>query len=73
MESLIGNHPFVDGDKRTGIAAAALFLRRNGRCLTATASELESFTRAVTESRLELSQVATWLEAETVPSGRPTA
>ena len=29
MESLINNHPFVDGNKRTGITAAVLFLRIN--------------------------------------------
>lgn len=27
MDSLTRNHPFVDGNKRTAIAAAALFLR----------------------------------------------
>ncbi len=29
MKSLINNHPFVDGNKRTGIAAAAMFLRKS--------------------------------------------
>ncbi len=27
---IVQNHPFVDGNKRTGIAAALLFLKRNG-------------------------------------------
>jgi death on curing protein len=27
MDSLVRNHPFVDGNKRTAITAAALFLR----------------------------------------------
>ena len=30
MDSLIRNHPFVDGNKRTGATAAGVFLRRNG-------------------------------------------
>lgn len=30
LDSLINNHPFVDGNKRTGITAAALFLQANG-------------------------------------------
>lgn len=34
MHSLIRNHPFVDGNKRTGIAAAGLFLAQNGVQLT---------------------------------------
>ncbi|MCJ7584226.1 MAG: type II toxin-antitoxin system death-on-curing family toxin [Anaerolineales bacterium] len=35
LDSLINDHPFVDGNKRTGITAAALFLRRNGYRLKA--------------------------------------
>lgn len=62
MDSLIRNHPFIDGNKRTGIAAAALFLRQNGRYLTATNSELEAFTLYVTESRPDVSEIAAWLE-----------
>ncbi len=27
---IVGNHPFVDGNKRTGAGAAALFLKGNG-------------------------------------------
>ena len=62
MGSLIRNHPFIDGNKRTGITAAALFLRQNGRYLTATNSELEAFTLYVTESRPDASEIAAWLK-----------
>lgn len=62
MDSLIRNHPFIDGNKRTGIAAAALFLRQNGRYLTAANSELEAFTLYVTESRPDVSETAAWLK-----------
>ena len=30
MESLAGNHPFVDGNKRTAVAAVEVFLSMNG-------------------------------------------
>ena len=30
MESLARNHPFLDGNKRTAIAGAGIFLLRNG-------------------------------------------
>jgi death-on-curing protein len=60
MDSLIHNHPFVDGNKRTGIAAAALFLRQNGHRLTATNEELEGFTRWVAESRPGIVEIAAW-------------
>lgn len=71
MHSLIRNHPFVDGNKRTGIAAVALFLRQNGRRLTVTNSELEAFTLHVTESGPEVSEVADWLQTHsTSPWGQ---
>ncbi|HXF69069.1 MAG TPA: type II toxin-antitoxin system death-on-curing family toxin [Thermoflexus sp.] len=63
MDSLIRNHPFVDGNKRTGIAAAALFLLQNGYRLTATNEELEAFTLYVAESKPEISEIAAWLKA----------
>jgi len=67
MSSLIRNHPFVDGNKRTGIAAAALFLRQNGHCLTATNQELEAFTLYVAESRPGIPEIATWLQGHSAP------
>ena len=64
MDSLIRNHPFLDGNKRTGIAAAALFLRINGYRLIATNDELEQLTLGVAQSRKELAEIATWLHAQ---------
>jgi death-on-curing protein len=70
MDSLIRNHPFLDGNKRTGIAAAALFMRINGYWLNATNTELEIFAQDVTQSRLAFAEIATWLETHAVPAGK---
>lgn len=67
LDSLIHNHPWVDGNKRTGIAATALFLRRNGVRLTATNAELETFTVHVAETRPGIAEIAAWLRAHSVP------
>ena len=40
MDVLINNHPFWDGNKRTGITATGLFFRINGWKLTAASEEL---------------------------------
>jgi death-on-curing protein len=61
LDSLIRNHPFVDGNKRTGIAAAAIFLRLNGYRLTVDNTELENFTLQVARAELALEQIAGWL------------
>jgi death-on-curing protein len=68
MDSLIRNHPFIDSNKHIGIAAAALFLRQSGRYLTATNSELETFTLYVTESGPDVSEIAAWLETHSAPA-----
>lgn len=67
MDSLTRNHPFVDGNKRTAIAAASLFLRRNGYRIVTTNAELEQFTLDVTNKRLLFLSIAHWFEDNTVP------
>ena len=67
MESLIRNHPFVDGNKRTGIAAAALFLVQNGRRLAATNAEVEAFVLRVVEAEPDVAEIAAWLRTHSLP------
>lgn len=69
MDSLIRNHPFVDGNKRVGITAAGLFLLRNGQRLTATNAELESFTLQVARSEVSVEQITTWLRDHSTATG----
>jgi len=61
MHSLINNHPFVDGNKRTGTAAAVLLLRANGWSFEASNTELEEFTLRVVREELDVPEVAGWL------------
>lgn len=63
VESLIGNHAFVDGNKRTAITAVGLFLRLNGYRLTAGNQELEEFTLQCAQGLIPLEQMATWLKS----------
>jgi death on curing protein len=62
MESLINNHPFVDGNKRTGIACAVLFLQQNGVSFSAKNAELEKFTLRVASSKVGRSEITEWLK-----------
>ncbi|MFN8464270.1 MAG: type II toxin-antitoxin system death-on-curing family toxin [Caldilineaceae bacterium] len=66
MFGLINNHPFVDGNKRVGIAAAGLFLRRNGFRLAAENAEVEQFTLEVAQGRVSIEQIGTWLALHAV-------
>lgn len=61
LDSFVRNHPFVDGNKRVGITAAGLFLRRNGYRLTASNTDLELFTLQVARSEIAAEASADWL------------
>jgi death-on-curing protein len=63
MHSLIKNHPFVDGNKRTAIAATGIFLELNGHSLTVSNEEMVDFTERAATGGIELEAMATWLQA----------
>jgi death-on-curing protein len=67
MRSLIGNHPFVDGNKRVALAAAGLFLELNGYRLAAGNEDVLNFTRQVVGASLQLDGMAEWLAAHCRP------
>lgn len=60
MDSLVRNHPFVDGNKRTAITAAALFLRINGFQLVVENNEMVQFTLSCAQSHLSLDEITDW-------------
>jgi death-on-curing protein len=61
--NIIRHHPFIDGNKRTGIAVAAEFLEDNGYIFYAERGEIEYFALAIFEKRLELDAIGTWLKS----------
>jgi death-on-curing protein len=65
MESLVRNHPFVDGNKSTGLAAAALFLELNGHLLTGTNDEAVDLTQRVAQGVITVAEIAAWLRDHT--------
>ena len=62
LDSLIRNHPFVDGKKRAGIAATALFMLRNGYHLKTSQEELVRTAMEVAQSQLTIEETAAWLQ-----------
>ena len=69
MNSLINNHPFVDGNKRTGVTAAGLLLRINDHKLTASPEALEACTLRVATDGMEIADLAAWMHANSTPVG----
>ena len=63
LESLINNHSFVDGNKRTGITAAAMSLKINNHALTALNQEVESFVLSIASGEQTFDAVTEWLKS----------
>ena len=59
---VIKNHPFVDGNKRTGFMAPYLFLGRNGYEFTGEESDVVIKTLAVADGTMNEKDFATWLK-----------
>jgi len=55
---IVRNHPFVDGNKRTAVAAALVFLLMNGIEIRVTDDELVNTVLAVADGTLTKSGVA---------------
>ncbi len=68
MHSLIKNHPFVDGNKRTAITCAAIFLQINNYMINASNSKLEKFTLKVASEAVELDEIAQWFKDNSIKS-----
>ena len=63
---IMQNHPFIDGNKRTGFLAAYVFLALNGwKLIAAEASAVEA-ALALASGRMSEAEFAGWLKAQSV-------
>ncbi len=65
--SLIMNHPFVDGNKRVGHAAMAVFLRLNGSQIAADVDEQEQLILGVAAGTIGREAFNNWVNDHTFP------
>ena len=62
IHSLIQNHPFVDGNKRTAYFSTMRFLNINGYVLHASQDEVLAFCLSVANRKLQLQDISEWLK-----------
>ena len=67
-EAIVGKHPFVDGNKRTGFMAAYVFLGANGFDLVASEESAVERTLALAARAIGESEYAAWLTDNCDPS-----
>ncbi len=64
LESLVQNHPFVDGNKRVAFAVVDVFLRINGQAITASSSAIYDFLIKLFEERtFDMDHLVPWLQS----------
>lgn len=67
LESLVLNHPFVDGNKRTAAIAVGLFAQLNGQDLDAREGEIADCVLAFVEGRKDREALTRWIRARLRP------
>lgn len=68
LHSIISNHPFVDGNKRTGFTAMDVFLRLNDYHLLAGEDEIYELVMSVASESIALSKITSWIEQRIIIS-----
>lgn len=62
IHSLLKNHAFIDGNKRTSTTAAEMFLWQNGYEIDAKKNEIYNLAMAVEDNSLPEDKIAEWLK-----------
>ena len=65
IESLLMNHPFIDGNKRTGYVLMRIYLINNGKDIEASQEEKFEFVMNIASGRIKLEEIAEWISAHT--------
>jgi death-on-curing protein len=65
---IVQNHPFLDGNKRTGLVAALVFLELNGIELQAPVGSLYELTIRVATGRAGKPEIAEFLQSHAHPT-----
>ena len=66
LESMLINHPFVDGNKRTGYTITRIFLLQNGFDISATQIEKYDFVIGVASGQIKYDEILDWFKASTI-------
>ncbi len=66
LESVVKNHPFIDGNKRTGYVLARLCLMKERVDILADQNQKYAFVIGVSTGKMDFEQIKEWLERHTI-------
>ena len=73
LESLVQNHPFIDGNKRVAFAVVDVFLRINGYSITADSKAIyDRLIKLLEERTFDMERLVPWLKDVVKPSSNRT-
>ena len=67
---IVRNHPFLDGNKRTGFVIGVLFLEMNGYRLTAAEEDATRAVLALADGTLDEAGFTVWMSENVSPRSR---
>lgn len=62
IQSIVKNHPFVDGNKRTAFSGTIAFLLANGVFISANTNQAVKWMLKVANENLSVDEIAAWLK-----------
>lgn len=65
LQSILINHPFIDGNKRTAYVLARLFLQHYKTDITATENEKYNFIIDIASGKTDFENIVKWLARHT--------
>jgi len=65
IESILTNHPFIDGNKRTGYTVLRLYLLQNSLDITASSDNRYEFVINIASGTLQYERIVDWLKSNT--------
>lgn len=68
---IVGNHPFVDGNKRTGLLAAVAFLSLNGYRFAADEADIVAIIETLAAGTVEIDRLADWISGNSLREVNP--
>jgi death on curing protein len=71
MDSIVNNHPMMDGNKRSSWFVANFFVELNGYEIVATEDEAFAFILSIATANQPLERIAAWLESHLNELPRP--
>ena len=70
LHSLVTQHPFINGNKRTAFEALKVFLEPNGYIINASDDEIYTLLGLISKGQASLTQVEEWMETNLAKNPR---